>query len=199
MSKVVYIVDDDPAIRDSLTMLLDVHGYDVVSFVDGEAFLQSDMAAITGPIMLDVRMPGRDGLQVLTEALAELPRLQIIMMSGHGDIAMAVRALKKGAIDFIEKPFQAAEILRSIELGFSNMAVQTAPNIPAPVASAKLDKLTPREREVMDHLVLGKPNKIIASDLGLSVRTVETHRARLLSKLEIRSLSDLVRLSLAAQ
>ena len=196
MDDKVYIVDDDAAIRDSLGVLFGAHGFSANVFCDGEAFLCEDLTAITSPILLDVRMPGRDGLEILTAALDINPELQIIIMSGHGDIPMAVRALKKGAKSFIEKPFKSADIFREFSDLRQQAEAKKRETGQQAAALEKLSKLTPREREIMDHLVLGKPNKIIADDLGLSVRTVETHRARLLSKLDIRSLSDLVRLSL---
>lgn len=196
MSDMITIIDDDEAVRDSLELMLDMHGFDCQSFETGDAFLQADLNNISGPVLLDVKMPGRDGLEVLSEALSANHGLKIVMMSGHADVAMAVLALKKGATDFVEKPFEAADVLNILNrLNQSKVKEQQQIEENAS-AKLKLAKLTPREKEVMDHLVQGKPNKIIASDLGLSVRTVETHRARLLSKLDVKSLSDLVRLSL---
>lgn len=192
----VYIVDDDEAVRDSLAFLLKTHGFKVMLFTGGEAFLNSDVLLVSGPVLLDVRMPGRDGLEILTESLHTNPHLKVVMLSGHADVAMAVRALKKGAMDFIEKPFQSTEILQVLERLNVEITSEVTAEINQSKLNQKLDKLTPREREVMEYLVEGKPNKIIASDLGLSVRTVETHRAHLLSKLDVKSLSDLVRISM---
>lgn len=189
MTADIYIVDDDRAVRDSLTILFEAHGYQTHLYSDGEAFLNDDLSKISGPVLLDVRMPGRNGIEILSEALSQNPHIPIIIMSGHGDIPMAVRALKKGAKTFIEKPFKAANI-------FAEISTLHQQIVAAETQKAKLSKLTAREREVMQHLVEGKPNKIIAADLGLSIRTIETHRARLLSKLDIRSLSDLVRISM---
>ncbi len=196
MAQHIHIVDDDDAVCDSLTLLLEAHGYSVSVFSGGEAFLQTDLNAVNGPVLLDVRMPGRDGLAVLSDALAVNPELFIIMMSGHADVAMAVRALKKGASNFIEKPFQVSEILAQFKQFESQRQAAEDQHCAKAEARKKLAKLTPREHEVMACLVEGKPNKIVANDLGLSVRTVETHRARLLSKLDVRSLSDLVRISM---
>lgn len=193
----IYIVDDDEAVRDSLSFLLKTHGHEVQSFVDGEAFLKSDIRSILGIVLLDVRMPGRDGLEILTEALSVNPNVKVIMMSGHADVAMAVRALKKGALDFIEKPFQSAEILAALNRLKVQIVTEENATQDGEIMASKLAKLTPREVEVMGLLVEGKPNKIVASDLGLSVRTIETHRAHLLSKLEVKSLSDLVRIALS--
>jgi two-component system response regulator FixJ len=196
MGNDIYIVDDDEAIRDSLKTLLEAHGFSIHLYSDGERFLEADLMGILGPVLLDVRMPGRNGLDVLEEALIANKTLKIIVMSGHADVAMAVMALKKGALDFIEKPFAANDVLNILKRLNQSSAQKSAAIDADKIARERLLKLTPREREVMEHLVQGKPNKIVASDLGLSVRTVETHRARLLSKLDVKSLSDLVRLSI---
>lgn len=192
----IYIVDDDQGMRDSLSALLEAHDYQVHTFVDGETFLHENLLDIKGPILLDVRMPGRSGIDVLTEALKYNPHLAVIIISGHGDIPMAVRALKKGALSFIEKPFKPNELLHEIDQLKEHIAVSEGQRAKRSETLNKLKKLTPREQEIMRHLVNGKPNKIIAADLGLSVRTIEAHRARLLLKLEVKSLSDLVRMSL---
>ena len=196
MFKRIHIVDDDAAVRDSLSILLEAHGYEVSVFQSGDEFLQADIYTIQGPILLDVRMPGRDGMTVLEQALTRNPDLLFIMMSGHADVSMAVRAMQKGARTFIEKPFEVSTLLSQFMKMSGQLTEKEAQKSEETQALKKLSKLTPREREVMGHLVDGKPNKIIANDLGLSVRTVETHRARLLSKLDIRSLSDLVRISM---
>lgn len=196
MSTTITIIDDDEAVRDSLELMLETHGFDCRTFESGVAFLESDISQVSGPVLLDVKMPGRDGLEVLSEALTTKNDLSIVMMSGHADVAMAVLALKKGATDFIEKPFAANDVLNILKRLNQCSAQKNAAAEADNLARERLLKLTPREKEVMEHLVQGKPNKIVASDLGLSVRTVETHRARLLSKLDVKSLSDLVRLSI---
>lgn len=204
MTQTVFIIDDDEAVRDSLSLLLETHDYNVQMFETGDAFIAAGLAAINGPILLDVRMPGRSGLDILKEAIAHRPELQIIMMSGHGDIAMAVRALKNGALDFIEKPFQSKDILFALSKAQQHLQA-ASPALPLTDAQAArqqdardmLAKLTPRESEIVAHLVNGDPNKIIAHKLGISVRTVETHRAHIMTKLGAKSLSDVVKLSLA--
>ncbi|WP_409432631.1 response regulator transcription factor [Litorimonas sp. RW-G-Af-16] len=195
----VYIVDDDEAVRDSLNVLLLTHDYNPKLYPSGEAFIEADLGSITGPILLDVRMPGRDGLEILKIALSRNPTLKVIMMSGHADVSMAVRALKNGATDFIEKPFSAKDMLVVLELATAK--VENNPPLSATQQEARdtLAKLTPRESQIVSCLVKGQPNKVIAHELGISVRTVETHRAHVMSKLDIRSLSDLVKLSLAAE
>jgi two-component system response regulator FixJ len=196
MSDIITIIDDDEAVRDSLELMLNMHGFECQTFQSGDDFLKTNVKDVSGPILLDVKMPGRDGLEILSEVLNIKADLKIVMMSGHADVAMAVLALKKGATDFVEKPFEATDVLKILRrLNQSKIEAQKDSQDKA-LAQAKLSKLTPREKEVMEQLVQGKPNKIVASDLGLSVRTVETHRARLLSKLNIKSLSDLVRISL---
>ena len=196
MIKNAYIIDDDNAVRDSLSFLLETHGFAVTSFASGDLFLKTGIEDITGPILLDVRMPGRDGIETLQEILRVKPSASVIMMSGHADVAMAVRALKHGALDFIEKPFAAADILAALDRLLRSAEQENKTAQFQSEGLEKLAKLTKREKEVMALLVQGKPNKIVAADLNLSVRTVETHRAHLLSKLDVKSLPDLVRLSL---
>ncbi|WP_017931806.1 response regulator transcription factor [Robiginitomaculum antarcticum] len=196
MGTCVTIVDDDEAVRDSLTLLLQTNRFDVAVFKSGDDLLKSDLFKITGPILLDVRMPGRDGLETLTQSLEVNPKLHIIMMSGHADVEMAVKALRCGAKDFIEKPFHMAHILSSLARVNTTVTQNLQRNVLKAKGEERLATLTPREREVMAYLVEGKPNKIIAAKLGLSVRTIETHRAHLISKLNVKSLPELVRLSM---
>lgn len=194
----VCVVDDDPAIADSLQMLLETAGCNVTAYSSGVQFLQSDIRSFHGCVLLDVRMPEKDGLTVLSEALAINPNLYIVMMSGHGDIPMAVKALKKGAIDFIEKPFQGSVILQAMEKACARLESSDRDHDYTAKAKSCLAQLTPRELEITEKLVAGKPNKIIAFELGISIRTVETHRARILSKMQVRSLAELVKMHLAA-
>lgn len=194
----VGIVDDDPAVTESLKMLLETMGYKVSTYSNGVQFLETDVRGFEGCILLDVRMPKKDGLTVLVEALDINPSLQIVMMSGHGDIPMAVRALKKGAVDFIEKPFQASVILETIEKACERLHHKGQDQEFTAEAKSRLAQLTARELEIAEKLVEGKPNKIIAFELGISIRTVETHRARILSKMQVRSLAEIVKMYLAA-
>jgi len=194
----VCVVDDDPAIADSLQMLLETAGCKVTAYSSGVQFLNSDVRNFHGCVLLAVRMPEKDGLTVLSEALEINPNLYIVMMSGHGDIPMAVKALKKGAIDFIEKPFQGSVILEAMEKACARLKNSDRDHDFAAKAKSYLAQLTPRELEITEKLVEGKPNKIIAFELGISIRTVETHRARILSKMQVRSLAELVKMHLAA-
>jgi len=194
----VCVVDDDPAVADSLQMLLETAGCNVTLYSSGVQFLLSDVRNFNGCVLLDVRMPEKDGLTVLSEALEINPNLYIVMMSGHGDIPMAVKALGKGAVDFIEKPFQGSVILEAMEKACAHLKSSDKEHNYATKAKSCLAQLTPREFEITEKLVEGKPNKIIAFELGISIRTVETHRARILSKMQVRSLAELVKLHLAA-
>lgn len=194
----VCIVDDDPAMLDSLELMLGTLGARVTTFSEGASFLKSDLKRFQGCVLLDVRMPGDDGLTVLAKALAINPNLQIIMMSGHGDIAMAISALKIGAQDFVEKPFKANELVAKFTTACEILTEKEADQKFAEVARSNLALLTPRENDVLERLVDGKPNKIIAFELGISIRTVETHRARILQKTRVRSLAELVKMHVIA-
>jgi len=195
----ICVVDDDPGVTDSLKMLLETMGCVVTTYANGIQFLESDIIRFEGCILLDVRMPKKDGLSVLSEALDINPNLQIVMMSGHGDIPMAVKALKNGAVDFIEKPFQASIILELIDKARERLKTTDRDKNFETTSKSRLALLTARELEISEKLVDGKANKIIAFELGISIRTVETHRARILSKMQVRSLADLVKMYLAAQ
>ena len=194
----IAIVDDDPAVRDSLTTLLEAAGHTTKSFKSGNLFLETEAANWQGCVLLDVRMPGKDGLTVLQEALALNPALHIVMMSGHGDIPMAVKALRLGAHDFIEKPFQASTIMAVMEKTCEDLDRMSKQGDKIIKAEQLIALLTPREIEVAKKLGQGKPNKIVSFELDISVRTVETHRARVMSKLRIQSLAELVRILIDA-
>lgn len=189
----IAIVDDDAAIRDSLQFLLETHGFAVSCFEDGEKFLALDAPAFDA-VLLDVRMPGRDGLSILEATRQRGVDVPIIVMSGHADVAMAVRALKSGAQDFVEKPFEARELLDAIGRILSDRREYLKRRADEQAALRRLESLTPRELEVAERLAQGLSNKETARELDISPRTVETHRAHILSKLDIRSVSQLVRI-----
>jgi two-component system, LuxR family, response regulator FixJ len=194
----VYIVDDDEAVRDSLSALLDAHGYTTGNFSSPQHFLEAAAALRPGCLIADIRMPGMDGLEMqqrLTERALSFP---LIVITGHGDVPLAVKAMKAGALDFIEKPFGAATILASIQTALARLARPQEQSALATAAAARVETLSPREREVFEGLLGGLPNKSIAYDLGISPRTVEIHRARVMDKMGARSLSELVRIGLAA-
>ncbi|MCX7148620.1 MAG: response regulator transcription factor, partial [Rhodocyclales bacterium] len=188
----VFIVDDDEAMRDSLAWLLESNGLRVRSFASGEAFLDAWRADMAGCLVLDVRMPGISGLELHERLQALQSSLPIIFVTGHGDVPMAVSALKKGAADFIEKPFNDKEILRLIEQCLAVDREQQSRRRRHAEIARRLAALTPREREVMDLMAAGRLNKQIADDLGISIKTVEVHRARVMDKMEVRSLAELV-------
>lgn len=194
----VYIVDDDDAARDSLAALLLASGHQVLSFESGDAFLGALEADWHGCIILDVRMPGLSGPQVQAELEARKNVLLVIIVTGHGDLPMVVKAMKAGARDFIEKPFDDESILSSIEAALNEDARTREQQKVQGELLARIEQLTPREREVMIQVALGNPNKVVAYELGISPRTVEIHRARVIEKLGVRNLSELVRLALQA-
>jgi two-component system response regulator FixJ len=193
----IHVVDDDPAVRDSLRMLLETSGYDVRVFDSAGAFLASQPQGI-GCVLTDVRMPDIDGLELLRRLRAQETRLPVIVMTGQGDIAIAVRAMKAGAVDFLEKPFEDASLFEAVARALEQSERQREHAATSAEAASRLAALTPREREVFDLLVTGLSNKAIANTLGGSPRTIEVHRARVFEKLRANSLPDLVRLLLAA-
>jgi two-component system response regulator FixJ len=193
----VYIVDDDAAVRHSLSLLLEGEGYRVASFGAAPDFLAAAPALPDGVLIADIRMPEMNGLELQQRLAERTLSFPVILVTGHGDVPLAVRAMKAGAIDFIEKPFAADAIVEAIETALLHLT-GPAPDPLAPEAAARLMTLSPREREVLDGLVAGLPNKAIAYDLAISPRTVEIHRARVMHKMQAKSLSELVRLALAA-
>jgi two-component system response regulator FixJ len=194
----VYIVDDDEAVRDSLSVLLEAKAYTVGSFGSAPEFLVAAPSLPVGCLIADIRMPEMDGLELQQRLIERTLNFPMIVITGHGDVPLAVRAMKAGAIDFIEKPFTAEAILGSLQAALARLEVPSETDPTAVAAGAKLMLLSPREREVLAGLVAGLPNKSIAYDLAISPRTVEIHRARVMDKMWARSLSQLVRLALAA-
>ena len=194
----VYILDDDDAVRDSLSFQLETAGYQVTGFASGMDFLRVAPTLDAGCLILDVRMPEIDGMDLQSRLNDMNLGFSVIMMTGHGDVALAVRAMRAGAIDFVEKPFSEEAILESIRLALGRTRRAGTESRETDVATARLAALSCREREVMEGLVAGQPNKMIAFELGLSPRTVEVHRARIMDKTQARSVPELVRLALAA-
>jgi len=197
--RLVHLVDDEEAIRRSVGFMLKTSGFHVRAYESGIELMKAAPHIEPGCILLDIRMPGMDGLEVQQALRDKGVTLPVIIMTGHGDVSLAVQAMKAGAIDFIEKPFEKAVALAAIEHGVERLTRSAASRDRADDAAIRLQALTPRERDVLDGLAKGLPNKTIAYDLGISPRTVEIHRANLMSKLKVRSLSEALRLAFAAQ
>lgn len=194
----IYVVDDDDAIRRSLSFMLRTSGHVVRLFAGGLEFLKEAGTLPPGCVLLDVRMPDMDGLEVQRELRARGITLPVVIMTGHGDVDMAVAAMKAGASDFIEKPFEKAALLACIEAARTLSVAERGAMARAEEARARLNILTDRERDVLGGLVQGLPNKSIAYDLGISPRTVEIHRANLMQKLEVKSLAEALRIAFHA-
>jgi len=194
----IYIVDDDDAVRDSLEAFLEAAGYEVRCFASPREFLAVAETIEYGCVLVDLQMPGMDGLELkhwLNERNINLP---VVVVTGHGDIATAVEAMRAGAKDFIEKPFTDEAILAGIRIGLADRPRPSVADQAKLAILERLKNLSPREREVLDGMVAGHPNKVIAFNLSLSPRTVEIHRARVMDKMQARSLSELVRLAITA-
>ncbi|WP_374510511.1 response regulator transcription factor [Niveibacterium sp.] len=194
----VHIVDDDEALRDSLIWLLESEGYTVATYASAEDFLAAWSPALTGCLLLDVRMPGMSGLELYEKLVAQHATLPVIFITGHGDVPMAVSALKKGAVDFIEKPFNDQDMLRLIGQCLEAERSERTQRRQDAETARRLDQLTTREREVLDLIVAGRLNKQIADDLGISIKTVEVHRARVMEKMGVSSLAELVQMVMSA-
>lgn len=196
--RLVHIVDDEDSIRRSAKFMLSTSGYAVETWESGVAFLKEAKTAEPGCILLDVRMPEMDGLEVQQALNDRGITMPVIILTGHGDIGIAVRAMKAGAVDFIEKPFEKAVLMSAIEAAHARLEKNAADLERNEEAHVMLGKLTGREREVLEGLAKGLPNKTIAYDLDISPRTVEVHRANLMTKLGVRSLSEALRIAFAA-
>lgn len=196
--RLVHIVDDEESIRRSARFMLSTAGFAVETWESGVAFLKDVRHVETGCILLDVRMPEIDGLEVQQALIDRGITMPVIILTGHGDVSIAVRAMKAGAVDFIEKPFEKAILLGAIDAAYARLEKSADQEERAAEAVVMLGKLTAREREVLEGLARGFPNKTIAYDLQISPRTVEVHRANLMVKLEVRSLSDALRIAFAA-
>lgn len=198
-SRTIHLVDDDEAVRRSVSFMLRTSGYVVKTYASGADLLAVGKNIAPGCIFLDVRMPGMDGLEVQQALRDDGVLLPVIVMTGHGDINVAVQAMKAGAVDFIEKPFEKAVLESALQEGFARLRSEARGQERTDEALVRLKILTPRELEVLRGLVKGHPNKTIGYDLGISPRTVEIHRANLMMKLEVSSLSEALRIAFAAR
>jgi FixJ family two-component response regulator len=198
----IFVVDDDPAVRDTLAMVLSGAGYEVICFADGAALLAVARNRTPAAILLDVHIPGKSGLDILKELHGEDYPAPIFMISGQGDIAMAVSAIKNGALDFIEKPFRGSELVTRLEEAIGAYERRQAQNAGSGVATLHFpgrEPLTRREREVLEQFTSGASNKEAGRTLGISPRTIEDHRANIMKKLGARNAADLVRIVMTAQ
>ncbi|WP_375787854.1 response regulator FixJ [Bradyrhizobium sp. Pha-3] len=196
--RTILVIDDDPAMRDSLAFLLDVNGFAVTTYETATEFLDHFANGTVDCIVSDIRMPGMSGLELVRKLKADAAACPVILMTGHGDVALAVEAMKAGAVDFIEKPFEDEALLRAIGEALQTQSAGPADGTVKREAEARLVDLSPRERDVLRGLVAGKINKVIAHDLGISPRTVEVYRANLMAKTNVRSMSELMRIAIAA-
>ena len=195
--RTIYVVDDDAGVRRSLEQLLDAEGFAVMAFDSATAFLEAALGLAPGCILLDVRMPEMDGLE-LQERLRDLDiALPVVIMTGHGDVPTAVKAMKAGAADFLEKPYSDGDLLGAIERALGRKGSPIADR-DVVEAARLIASLSPREREVLNALVSGRPNKLIAFDLGISKRTVEVHRARMMKRLGVRQFAEAIRMAVLA-
>jgi FixJ family two-component response regulator len=197
-SPTVFIVDDDAAIRFAMQALMDSVNLSHEIFASADEFLEKIGDQRPGCLVLDIRMPGLGGLELQEELIKRGNTLPIIFITGHGDVPMAVEAMQKGAVDFIQKPFRDQELLDRIREALATDEERREAQQHHAEVAGRLERLTNREREVFDLVVTGKPNKVIAYELGVSQRTVEIHRARVMEKMQARSLADLVKMHMTA-
>ena len=197
MKPAIHIVDDDEAMRDSLVWLLDATRYTVSTYASAEEFLRRFVPQAPACIILDIRMPGMSGIEVHEQLMLRtganvMVSTPVIFVTGHGDVPMAVEAIKRGAFDFIEKPFNEQKLLAIIERAIESDSQQLARADDQAQLAGRLARLSPREREVLDYVIAGKMNKTIADAMSISIKTVEAHRARVMEKMQARSLAELV-------
>jgi two-component system response regulator FixJ len=197
--EIVYVVDDDATVRRSVALLLRTQGYLIDAYHSGTAFLAKATSLRPGCVLLDIQMPEMDGLAVLKRLKETVFKSPIIVMTGHGDIGTAVTAMRNGAHNFIEKPFDRDTIMSALNEAFALSNEKDEQRLTAAAAMARLDCLSGRERDILDGLVSGQTNKMTAIKLGISPRTVEIHRAHMMERLGVRTLPDALRIALLAE
>lgn len=190
----VFVVDDDAAVRNGLKVLLESAGLRMEAFPSAQAFLDGFDGSRGGCVVLDVRMPGMSGLELQERLVKNGHQIPIIFITGHGDIPMAVRAVQNGAIDFLEKPFRGPTLLERVQQAIRRDLQQRTENARHALLEERLARLTPREKQVMERVVSGRPNKQIAAEFGVSIKAVEAHRARVMRKMQAESLAELVQM-----
>ena len=193
----VYIVDDDEAVRDSLRWLLEANNYRVRAFPSGESFLAEYDEKRPGVLIVDVRMPGMSGLELQEQLIARKSTMPIVFITGHGDVPMAVSTIKKGAINFLEKPFDETDLREIVGRMFEQANERLSQAQAQREHDAMLARLTAREQQVLERIVAGRLNKQIADDLGISIKTVEAHRANIMEKLQVTTVADLMKVALS--
>lgn len=199
MSTIIYLVEDDPAVTDSLRLLLEQKGWSVRAYESGDAFFSSPYARVPGVVVSDVRMPGRSGIELTRELKETNPDLPVILITGHGDIEMAVSALKAGAVDFIEKPLTDWRLFEAIEHAFDLLRRRVQVNERVSDIKSRIFAMPKRQREVMDLVTRGLGNKEIAKELSISPRTVEVYRAWVMERMGARNVADLVRMAIEVE
>jgi RNA polymerase sigma factor (sigma-70 family) len=195
----VYIVDDDPSVRDSLSLMLGLAGYRIALYADSESFLEAWREPWRGCVLADLRLPGASGIELQAELRSRGSRLPVVIMTAHGDVPSARKAFRAEAVDFLEKPFDHAQLLEAIRTAFALEGQRISRNDSRREVMEKLAVLTAREREVLDQAAKGLHAKEIGRVLGISPRTVEVHKSRIMAKLEVRNVAELVRFSLSAE
>jgi two-component system, LuxR family, response regulator FixJ len=195
-SELVHIIDDDDALRDSLSFLLSSAGIKTKSYENATGYANDPERGACGCILTDVRMPGMSGIDLLRKLKSDGITVPVIVMTGHGDVPLAVEAMKLGALDFVEKPFDDDALIASVRSALGEAKRHSVHEGERKQINARLTQLTARERQVLDGLVAGQPNKVIAYELGISPRTVEIYRANVMTKMQANSLSELVRMAL---
>ena len=199
IQQTVYVVEDDEAVRDSLELLLKSDGKPVKTYESANAFLKDYSDKMAGCIVLDIRMPGMDGMELQKKLNEKHSILPIIFVTGHGDVSMAVDAMKEGAVDFIQKPYREEALLEKIEAALEQDLEQRKTLDEKQEIIRRVKSLTPREAEIMDRMIAGQANKVIAIELEISQRTVEIHRSRVMHKMGTHSLAHLVRMVLSVK
>ncbi|MEI6837749.1 MAG: response regulator transcription factor [Alcaligenaceae bacterium] len=197
VASTVYIVDDDEAVRDSLRWLLEANSYRVRAYSSAESFLAEYDEQQAGVLIVDVRMPGMSGLELQEHLIARKSPMPIVFITGHGDIPMAISTMKKGAVDFLEKPFDETALREIVSRMFEQANQRLSQAKAVRQHEAMLARLTTREQQVLERIVAGRLNKQIADDLGISIKTVEAHRANIMEKLQVTTVADLMKVALA--
>ncbi len=197
IASTVYIVDDDEAVRDSLRWLLEANSYRVRAYASAESFLAEYDEQQPGVLIVDVRMPGMSGLELQEQLIARKSTMPVVFITGHGDIPMAISTMKKGAVDFLEKPFDETALREIVGRMFEQANQRLTQAKAARQHEAMLARLTSREQQVLERIVAGRLNKQIADDLGISIKTVEAHRANIMEKLQVTTVADLMKVALA--